>query len=100
MIETERLLLRPYRIEDYERIHLYGSLPDFSQYDIWGPNKEEDTRKLITDSIANFKKNNDIEELKKYFKDKKGNPTKTYGDIIELFNNYQIKKKQSSYYPT
>ena len=55
-LETERLFLRPYRPEDFERVHLYGSLPDFSQYDVWGPNTEKDTHKFIADSIAKSQK--------------------------------------------
>lgn len=44
MIKTERLLLRNYKESDFDRVHLYASLPDFSQFDVWGPNTEEDTR--------------------------------------------------------
>ncbi len=51
-LQTERLLLRNYKTDDYERVHLYGSLPHFSQYDIWGPNTEEDTRNFISAKIA------------------------------------------------
>lgn len=52
MIEATRLVLRPYRLEDFERVHAYGSLPDFSKYDVWGPNTEEDSRKFIEDAIT------------------------------------------------
>lgn len=56
MIETERLLLRNYRTEDFERVHIYDSLLDFSQYDVWGPNTVEDTKKFITDAITKAQK--------------------------------------------
>lgn len=51
VIESERLVLRNYTPDDFARVHLYGSLPDFSKYDVWGPNKEEDTEKFISDAI-------------------------------------------------
>jgi [ribosomal protein S5]-alanine N-acetyltransferase len=57
VIETERLFLRNYRVEDIERVHLYRSLPDFSQYDNWGPNTEEDTQKFISNRVARSQKN-------------------------------------------
>ena len=57
MLETDRLLLRNYRPGDWERVHIYGSVPDFSQYDVWGPNSIEDTQKFVNDSIAKAQKN-------------------------------------------
>lgn len=48
---TERLLLREYKAEDWERVHLYGSDPDFSKYELWGPNTLEDTHKFVADMI-------------------------------------------------
>jgi ribosomal-protein-alanine N-acetyltransferase len=52
MIETQRLIIRNFRDEDWERVHLYGSLPDFSQYEAWGPNTLEDTKKYIAEMVA------------------------------------------------
>jgi hypothetical protein len=43
-------------------------------------------------NVDNWKKTGDINELKKYFVDDKGKSTQTYGDIISLFNDYQVKK--------
>ncbi len=57
MMNTERLHLRSYKTTDYERVHLYGSLPDFSQYDVWGPNTKEDTHNFIADCISKYSKN-------------------------------------------
>lgn len=51
-IETARLLLRNYRTEDWERVHIYGKDPVFSQYEAWGPNTPEDTKKFIADMVA------------------------------------------------
>lgn len=46
-IESQRLILRDYRTVDFERVHLYGSDPDFSKYEAWGPNTADDTRNFI-----------------------------------------------------
>lgn len=51
ILETERLTLRPYKKDDWERVHLYGSLLDFSQYDAWGPNSIEDSQNFIQFTI-------------------------------------------------
>lgn len=56
MIRTERLLLRPYRSEDCERVHVYASIPDFSRFDVWGPNSIEDTRQFVAECIAESEK--------------------------------------------
>jgi len=50
-IETERLILRDYALDDWERLHVYASDPEFSQYESWGPNSVEDTKKFIGDMI-------------------------------------------------
>ncbi len=51
-IETERLVLREYKEEDWLPVHEYCKLPEVSQYMIWGPNSEENTREFIAHSIA------------------------------------------------
>jgi RimJ/RimL family protein N-acetyltransferase len=51
-IETTRLMLRNYRTEDWERVHIYGADPIFSRYEAWGPNTPEDTKKFIADMVA------------------------------------------------
>jgi RimJ/RimL family protein N-acetyltransferase len=55
-LETPRLLLRPYRAEDWQEVHRYASIPEFSQYDVWGPNSAEDTKRFVADCIAHFAK--------------------------------------------
>jgi RimJ/RimL family protein N-acetyltransferase len=55
VIETERLVLRPYVPEDWERAHIYASIPEFSQFDVWGPNEIEDTKRYISECIANIR---------------------------------------------
>ena len=42
-LETERLRLRPFRIEDRDDVHAYGSDPMVSRFMVWGPNTEADT---------------------------------------------------------
>ncbi|MEO0335094.1 MAG: GNAT family N-acetyltransferase [Pseudomonadota bacterium] len=54
-LETERLILRDYKLQDWEAVHVYGSVPEFSQYEMWGPNTIEDTKKFISDMIVNSK---------------------------------------------
>ncbi len=51
-INTERLILRDYRAEDWERVHIYGADPEFSRYEFWGPNTIEDTKKFISDVLV------------------------------------------------
>jgi ribosomal-protein-alanine N-acetyltransferase len=60
-LETDRIILRSYQHSDWERVHLYGSLPDFAQYDSWGPNSEEDTKNFIQDAIHKTLKNPQFE---------------------------------------
>ena len=54
-IETERLILRHYKETDWKSVHEYASLPDFSQYEMWGPNSIEDTKKFIFDAVKKSK---------------------------------------------
>ena len=56
-ITTERLKLRAYQVEDWERVHIYGSDPDFSKYDLWGPNSVDDTHKFIAEMVEQSKSN-------------------------------------------
>jgi RimJ/RimL family protein N-acetyltransferase len=56
-LETRRLILRPYRPEDLEAIHRYAAVPEFSQYDVWGPNSEDDTKKFVADCISKLAQN-------------------------------------------
>lgn len=48
---TESLILRAYQSADWERVHIYGSDPEFSKYELWGPNSVEDTHKFIADML-------------------------------------------------
>ena len=33
--------------DDWARVHLYASVPAFSQFDVWGPNSVEDTKAFV-----------------------------------------------------
>jgi ribosomal-protein-alanine N-acetyltransferase len=54
IIETERLLLRPFVAADWPQVHRYASLPDFSRFDAWGPNSIEDTQRFIALCMASL----------------------------------------------
>lgn len=51
-LETQRLVLRNYCAEDWLRVHGYASIPEFSRFEMWGPNSEADTKKFITEMLA------------------------------------------------
>jgi ribosomal-protein-alanine N-acetyltransferase len=51
-LETQQLILRNYCSEDWEQIHIYGSIPEFSQYELWGPNTVEDTKKFVAEMLS------------------------------------------------
>ncbi|TJY43322.1 GNAT family N-acetyltransferase [Cohnella pontilimi] len=46
-LETERLLIREVKAQDFEAIHAYASDPNVVRYMIWGPNSEQDTQDHI-----------------------------------------------------
>ncbi|MDF2815638.1 MAG: family N-acetyltransferase, partial [Paenibacillus sp.] len=46
-LETNRLLLRDFVMEDAPRVHLYASDPEVTRYMIWGPNSEQDTHDFM-----------------------------------------------------
>lgn len=54
-LETERLVLRPFRETDYEAVHAYASVVENTQYMFWGPNDEADTRAFILQAIEQSK---------------------------------------------
>jgi len=54
-LETNRLILRDYKSQDWERFHIYGSNSEFSQFEAWGPNSVDETKKFIADMVAQSK---------------------------------------------
>lgn len=57
ILETERLILRPFEETDFEAVHAYSSAPENIQYMPWGPNEESDTKAFISDAIAQSNEN-------------------------------------------
>ncbi|MFL5813787.1 MAG: GNAT family N-acetyltransferase, partial [Bdellovibrionia bacterium] len=50
-LQTSRLFLRNYRTEDWPRVHLYSAIPEFSRYELWGPNTVEDTKNFVNSMV-------------------------------------------------
>jgi [ribosomal protein S5]-alanine N-acetyltransferase len=51
-LETERLLLRELRPDDFDAVHAYGSDPEVVEFVPWGPNTEQETRDFINNTVA------------------------------------------------
>jgi [ribosomal protein S5]-alanine N-acetyltransferase len=51
ILETERLVLRPYRISDATAVHAYGSDPDVTRYTDFGPNTWDDTLGFLQTAV-------------------------------------------------
>jgi ribosomal-protein-alanine N-acetyltransferase len=47
VLVTERLRLRPFRLDDWPDIHEYAVDPEISRYQDWGPNSVDDTRAFV-----------------------------------------------------
>ncbi|BFH61020.1 GNAT family N-acetyltransferase [Paenibacillus azoreducens] len=47
LIETERLVIREYREEDWESVHIYASNPEVTKYTLWGPNSVQETKEHV-----------------------------------------------------
>ena len=47
MLESKRIYLRPYNIQDLEAVHEYASIPEVSKYQEWGPNTIDDTKNYL-----------------------------------------------------
>jgi hypothetical protein len=42
------------RPDDWEHIHRYASVPEFSQYDVCGPNSVDDTKRFVAECSASL----------------------------------------------
>jgi len=51
ILETERIICRDFRYNDFEDIHSYGSSTEVVKYMAWGPNTEEDSRVFMNEAI-------------------------------------------------
>lgn len=47
-LESERLILRPLRADDFHAVHRFSREPEVVRFMDWGPNDEEATRSFIT----------------------------------------------------
>ena len=54
-IETERLLLRDFREDDFDSIHAYATDPEVVRYMPWGPNTLEITREVLDRNLERQK---------------------------------------------
>ena len=52
IVETERLVLRPYRVSDATAVHAYGSDPDVCRYTDFGPNTWDDTLGFLQTAVS------------------------------------------------
>ena len=52
ILETERLVLRPYLLSDATAVHAYGSDPEVCRYTEFGPNTWDDTLGFLGTAIA------------------------------------------------
>jgi ribosomal-protein-alanine N-acetyltransferase len=55
LLETERLILREVKEEDWQSVHEYGSDPEVVRYLTFGPNTEDETKAFISRVLANQK---------------------------------------------
>lgn len=56
-IQTIRLKIRPFTINDLMDIHKYASNPQTTKYMIWGPNTLEETEHFLKQTLLNYQKN-------------------------------------------
>lgn len=74
ILETERLILRPFEETDFEAVHAYASVAENVQYMPWGPNDESQTKAFIMRSIAQSR----------------GNPCKEYHYAVVLKSSKKL----------
>lgn len=51
-LQTDRLILRDFVVDDWRATHIYGSNPEVVRYMEWGPNDEATTRAFIERVVA------------------------------------------------
>lgn len=51
VLETERLILRPFEETDFEAVHSYSSVAENIRYMEWGPNDKSSTKAFISEAI-------------------------------------------------
>ncbi len=63
IINTKRLKLRPYRIEDIDYVHLYASDIEIVKYMPFGPNTYEESQNFVSHVINDYYAKDPIEHL-------------------------------------
>lgn len=61
-IQTKRLLLRPFKLTDFDDVHAYSSDEDVTKYMLFGPNTPEETKAFL-----NFVLSYDHEQPQRHF---------------------------------
>ena len=56
-LETDRLILRKFKDDDFAAVHSYANCKDNVIYMVWGPNSEEHTRVFINTAISKANEN-------------------------------------------
>lgn len=56
-LETERLILRKFTMDDFSAVHSYGSTPENIVYMAWGPNTAEQTQAFLKMAISKAEEN-------------------------------------------
>ena len=50
-VETSRLIIRDFVTEDWKDVHHYASNPKVTEYMLWGPNTEEESKSYVEQQI-------------------------------------------------
>lgn len=50
-IETSRLIIRDFILEDWINVHSYASNPKVTEYMLWGPNNETETKSYVNQQL-------------------------------------------------
>ncbi len=48
---TDHTIIRDFRYDDFYDVHAYAQLPEVVQYEMWGPNTEQETQHFLNQSI-------------------------------------------------
>lgn len=51
-VETQRLIIRDFKMEDWIEVHKYASSHEVTEYMIWGPNSEDETKAYIEQQMT------------------------------------------------
>jgi ribosomal-protein-alanine N-acetyltransferase len=91
---TERLLLRPFRLQDFAAVHAYASLPEVSEHQAWGPNTEDDTRHFLEQSILDTQ---ETERARFHFAVVSPNDTEFFGGCTLFITNPGLREAMIGY---